>query len=89
MCPPGAACAPEAEEATGWHVAGDCGHLVVVRHDHWVAPCPTCDKPDTNSAEVHDPAPAQVLAGADVHGLAGMDVAVNVLSGYQWQLVYE
>ncbi len=36
---------PDAEEVTGWHVAGGCGHLVPVRYDRWVASCPTCDTP--------------------------------------------
>lgn len=56
---------PDAEEATGWHLAGGCGHLVALRHDHWVAPCPTCDKPDTDSAEVPDSVPAAPGGGSD------------------------
>lgn len=56
---------PDAEVVTGWHLAGGCGHLVALRHDGWVAPCPTCDKPGTASAEVPDPVSAAPGGGSD------------------------
>jgi len=56
---------PDAEEVTGWHLASGCGHLVALRHDGWVAPSRTCDKLDTDSAEVPDLVPAVPGGGSD------------------------
>ncbi len=36
---------PDAAEVTRYHVDGRCGHLVALRYDGWVAPCPTCNAP--------------------------------------------